>query len=61
MDRIFLLLEVIISRFHNILSNVNTSFRGCLHAFNVNSRTFDIQNAIENIGVTRGCSKEVRL
>nr|CAB3263372.1 laminin subunit alpha-5 [Phallusia mammillata] len=44
--------------FYDVLSNVNVSYRGCLSSLNFNSQTFDIQNAIENVGVTRGCRKE---
>uniref|UniRef100_H2YNX4 Laminin G domain-containing protein n=1 Tax=Ciona savignyi TaxID=51511 RepID=H2YNX4_CIOSA len=44
--------------FRSILTNIDVSFRGCLRELNFNSRSFDIQNAIENIGVTRGCQKE---
>nr|ABY40628.1 alpha 3,4,5-laminin [Ciona savignyi] len=44
--------------FRSILTNIDVSFRGCLRELNFNSRSFDIQNAIENIGVTRGYQKE---
>nr|XP_026696566.1 laminin subunit alpha-5 isoform X4 [Ciona intestinalis] len=44
--------------FRSLLRNIDVSFRGCLRELNFNSRSFDIQNAIENMGVTRGCQKE---
>ena len=51
--------ETISSRLRRFLNNIETSFRGCVKDLNINSRRVGLQDVIEDIGVTRGCVKEV--
>merc|ERR1712136_412318 len=44
--------------FKGILQNVDVHYRGCLRDIQFNGIVYDVSNAVENIGVTRGCVKE---
>jgi len=44
--------------FKDVLKNVDVHYRGCLKDIQFNGIVYDVSNAVENIGVTRGCVKE---
>jgi hypothetical protein len=44
--------------FKGVLTNIENHYRGCLREIQFNGIVYDFENAVENIGVTRGCVKE---